>query len=334
MKINIGEMLTYRRAHDSLGEAQFIARYIAPVAHPINDPQGNVQAYALKIGSSRVAFCAHTDSVHNRQNPEPRQRVAFDAQRAEYFVADEKQRDCLGADNAAGCYVLLRMIAADVPGLYVFFRGEERGGIGSSYIAKHCADLFSGIDAAIAFDRRGTGSIITEMMIGKTCSDAFAQSLADGLDLGHALDDTGSFTDTANLAGLVAECTNVSCGYESEHSAHETLDADYLDLLADACVAFFSGDAALVIEREPGDFASSQFAQDFSYDDSFCELESMTDAEITEFVHWSSERDLVAMLKDARARIRAANSWRDFEPAEMEQEQDDAYNLLALSFDT
>jgi hypothetical protein len=286
-------MLTYRRAHDSPGEAAFIQRFIAPVAQPLTAPCGTVHAYAVRVGvGSRIAFCAHTDSVHNRQNPAVHQRVAFDSVRGEYFVADPKQRDCLGADNAAGCYVLLRMIEHRVPGLYLFFRGEERGGIGSGWLCENRPELFVGIDAAIGFDRRGTNSIITEMMVGRTCSDAFADSLADELRLRHSPDPTGSFTDTANLAALVPECTNVSVGYENEHSADETLDAAYVERLVAACVDAFTVTPALHIEREPGDF--------HDYRPSYCSLAGMTDKEIEELVLCSTYDELVRLLKDAR----------------------------------
>jgi hypothetical protein len=320
-QMHIADMLTYRRAHDSQGEREFIARYIAPVAHPVADANGAVMAYALKIGQSRYCFSAHTDSVHNRQNDSARQPVAFDAHLREYIVGDASQRDCLGADNAAGCYVLLKMIGARVPGLYVFFRGEERGGIGSSWIAENARDLFSGIDAAIAFDRKGTSSIITEMACGKTCSDAFANSLGDALGLGHAPDPTGSFTDTANLAEFIAECTNVSCGYANEHSSAESLDAEYLERLADACIATFSSDCELVIEREPGDFNSREWSQWQEPD--YCDLESMTDEEIKALVHWGSENDLIATLRDARDRLRHYQSWDEW--------GEDASSLPALS---
>lgn len=289
--LQLDAMLSYRRAHDSAGEAAFIARYIAPVAKPIKAPDGTVHAYAVRIGAgSRIAFCAHTDSVHNRQNPAIFQRVAFDTVRGEYFVADPKQRDCLGADNAAGCYVLLRMIQAKVPGLYLFFRGEERGGIGSGWITENKPELFGRIDAAIAFDRRGTNSIITEMMVGRTCSDKFALSLADELGMRHSPDPTGSFTDTANLAELVPECTNVSVGYENEHSADETLDAAYVEKLVTACVRAFSALPALHFERQPGDFSTRQRFT----------LAMLTDEDIEELVAMSSPDELVQILKDAR----------------------------------
>lgn len=261
----IAEMLSYRRAHDSEGEAEFIKRFILPLRPTaLCDEDSVVHALHLRIpnadGSpSDRAFCAHTDSVHNRQITTARQAVGFDTLRREFFVSDEKQRDCLGADDAAGCYVLIRLIEAGVPGMYVFFRGEERGGIGSSFTVSQAPELFEGVKHAIQFDRRGTSSIITEMMRGRTCSDQFAKALGAALCIGHKIDPTGSFTDTANLAEIVPECTNVSVGYEHEHSAQETLDARYLLALVDHCIdAFSDSGLQLPVERMPGEYEDAR----------------------------------------------------------------------------
>jgi hypothetical protein len=296
----IAEMLTYRRAHDSAGEHEFIARYIAPHASPVTDAAGIVYAYVATVGDApRVAWCAHTDSVHNRTLAHTRQRVSYDAARKEFFVGDKMQRDCLGADNAAGVFVLLEMLAARVPGRYFFFRGEERGGIGSSWIVANRADLFTGIDAAIQFDRRATHSVITHMAVGRTCSDAFADSLADALDMNHECDDGGSFTDTANVAAIVRECTNVSVGYEWEHSRSETLNARYLIALASACIAAFKhGTDALVIERDAGAY------DDAVRTDSFGDL---SDDDISELVYGCDGRELVRIMRAARDEIRELN---------------------------
>lgn len=271
----IGEMLSYRRAHDSEGEKEFVERFIMPLKPAIIISNEN-EVYGYKVvihdkdgKTRRRAFCAHVDSVHNRTLTHTRQSVGYDATRKEFYVSDTKQRDCLGADDAAGCYVLLRMIEAKVPGLYMFFRGEERGGIGSSGIVEDYPTNFEGIDYAIQFDRRGTESIITDMMCGTTCSDEFAMTLAAELGMGHKVDRTGSFTDTATIAALVPECTNVSVGYDFEHSSNEVLDTDYLLDLADACVRTFSrDDLDLPLMRKANDFgdSNSYTSPMFSYD--------------------------------------------------------------------
>lgn len=304
--VDMGEMLTYRRAHDSIGELAFIERYVSPrVTDAVVAEDGTIHAFHVAIpnadGSpSRYAFIAHTDSVHNRHNPEPRQKVAYDATLQQFIVADPKQRDCLGADDAAGCYVLCRMIDAGVPGLYVFFRNEERGGIGSGYVAEYRQDLFDGIDAAIQFDRRGTRSIITQMACGRTCSDAFAKSLSGALDMGHELDPTGSFTDTANLIYLVPECTNISVGYDAEHSSSETQAAWYIEELAERCITVFAADPGLVIEgvTEAQRWDSApRYGEAMPYDVDLCD---MTDADLAWIVDNNTPEVVVGLLKAAR----------------------------------
>ena len=298
MKI-LAEMLTYRRAHDSAGEAEFIERFILPLdPSVIADKQGTVHAYTVTVpGNKRALFAAHTDSVHNRTLPATRQTIGFDTERQEFFVNNPKQRDCLGADDAAGVYVLTEMIAAQVPGTYMFFRGEERGGIGSGYVADHRCDLLDGFDYAIQFDRRGTSSIITQMMVGRTCSDAFARSLADVLGMGHKPDPTGSFTDTANLSAIIPECTNISIGYENEHSQYETLDAGYLLALTAAMIRTFAEPPKLTLERDPDQPATFDYVS----------LLDLDDMEIADLVEFSDNDTLTAILIAAREEIANAS---------------------------
>lgn len=314
----IGAMLTYRRPHDSMGEAEFIKRYILPFnPEAISEKGGDTHAYVVRIYDPKktkltTAFCAHTDSVHNRQNQEPRQPVGFDIAVREFYVSDPAQRDCLGADDAAGCYVLLRLMEANVPGLYVFFRGEERGGIGSSYITDHRQDLFAGIERAIQFDRRGTGSVITEMMCGRTCSDEFAEAIGKALDMGHEIDPTGSFTDTANLSEIVPECTNISVGYEHEHSSNETLNAAYLLALVDRCITVFSdSELDLPTKRMPADYRTGSsgfwkgqtqvggYASEYGISVSAYDLPEMTTKELVELVDCMTYEELVELLREA-----------------------------------
>jgi hypothetical protein len=40
-------------------------------------------------------------------------------------------------------------------------------------------------------------------------------------------DDTGVYTDTAEFIDFIPECTNISVGYDMEHSERETLDMDH-----------------------------------------------------------------------------------------------------------
>jgi hypothetical protein len=233
------EMLETRRPAGSKSERAFIARHIRPLGVD-QDEAGNL---IKRIGDAPVLWSSHTDTVHKQGG---RQRISL--LNDTVHVTDS---NCLGADNAAGIWLMREMILSKIPGLYIFHRQEESGGIGSSHIANHDPGLVDGMKAAIAFDRRGTRSIITHQWAGRTCSDAFGESLAQSLGMGMTLDDGGSFTDTASYIDLIGECTNVSAGFQNEHSKSETLNLTHLLTLRESLLrADFS---TLVFEREPGE---------------------------------------------------------------------------------
>lgn len=147
----------------------------------------------------------------------------------------------LGADDKAGTAVMLYMMAHNVPGIYYFFIGEERGGIGSnalSSIYDKC-DYLTDVKYCVSFDRRRTTSVITHQLGRQCCSDEFAQALCDELNKGGlnlSLDPTGVYTDSASLMEDIAECTNISVGYYNEHKKTEMQNISYLKRLAEAAV--------------------------------------------------------------------------------------------------
>jgi hypothetical protein len=67
--------------------------------------------------------------------------------------------------------------------------------------------------------------------------------------MNHRSDSTGSFTDTANYDHIIPECTNLSVGYFSAHSARETQLLDYIIKLKDAFIRIDC--EALVTDRDP-----------------------------------------------------------------------------------
>jgi hypothetical protein len=147
----------------------------------------------------------------------------------------------LGADDKAGTAVMLYMMDHNIPGLYYFFIGEERGGIGSRALSSIYSkvDYLTSIKKCVSFDRRRTTSVITHQMGRQCCSNEFGQALCDeynkhGLDL--SLDTTGVFTDSASFIDDISECTNVSVGYYNEHRGTEIQNISYLKRLAEASV--------------------------------------------------------------------------------------------------
>ena len=198
------------------------------------DEYGN---YYKIVGNPHIMFTAHLDTAddikktvnHKIENNKDGEIISTDGS------------SILGADNKAGVTVLTYMINSNVEGLYYFFIGEERGRLGSITLANNFKniDYLNDIDSCVSFDRKGTSSVITHQMGIRCCSDAFAMGICDELGkngLDFILDNTGIFTDSLSFINLIPECTNISVGYENEHTELEKLDITFLDKLCKAVV--------------------------------------------------------------------------------------------------
>lgn len=223
------DILSYKRSYDSYGELAVIMKYIIPIPGVQKDKYGN---YWIKQGDAPVLWSCHTDTVH-RMDKEDRNDIRQKLAVTQDGMIWSQDGSCLGADNGVGIWLMLKMLEAGVEGLYVFHREEEIGGLGSRDFARTKAKMLKDYKYAIAFDRRRTTSVITHQG-WRTCSDAFADSLIEQLGMGHKKDDGGTFTDTKSYADIIPECTNISAGFEGEHSAMEQLDIQYVGRLLDA----------------------------------------------------------------------------------------------------
>jgi hypothetical protein len=188
-------------------------------------------------------WSSHTDSVHSKDGY---QRI--EVRDGIISLPKKSKSGCLGADDAAGNWGMMEMIKAKVPGLYVFHFAEEIGCKGSGGIANETPEFLDGIQSAIAFDRRGFTSVITHQR-SRTASDNFARSVAAQLPKRFKPDPTGVLTDTKIYMGIVPECSNLSVGYQHEHSAFETLDTNHLFELRDHMVKIDA--SKFLIERDP-----------------------------------------------------------------------------------
>lgn len=158
-------------------------------------------------------------------------------------LAKTPESTCLGADDATGNYIMLRLLQAGVKGIYVFFRDEEIGGLGSNYFATNpkVMPLIEQLTHCISFDRMGYDSIITHQACGRCASDMFADELGKRIKaadptgtLDLFADPTGSFTDSANFADLISECSNISVGYFKQHTVKESQDIGFVEKLTAA----------------------------------------------------------------------------------------------------
>lgn len=232
--------LSLKREHGGETEAKFVAWLCKQVTPTMIDGGGNIH---VELGKSRTIFTAHTDSVHHEEGENKIRKTLT------HWHADGA---ALGADDGCGIALMLHMIAAGIPGRYIFFRGEECGGIGSNWLASEMPQLLKRYDRAIAFDRAGLSDVITHQAGGRCCSDVFANALADAMNVNGLMytpDNTGVYTDTAEFTGLIPECTNLSVGYAHQHGDKEELNL--LHFLAVADVVTKIDWEALPTNRDP-----------------------------------------------------------------------------------
>ena len=209
------------------------------------DGAGNLHVDNRSLSSHRTLFVAHVDTVHRSEGKNKIRKTKT------HWHA---KGDVLGADDGAGVALLFHMIWSGVAGYYIFTQGEERGGVGARYLADKMPQLLKEFDRAIAFDRRGIDSVITHQGWGRCCSDEFGNALAEELmknneQLMMLNDDTGVYTDTAEFVDIIPECTNISVGYDKEHTQAESLNLVYYQHLCSS-VILVDWDS-LPVQRDP-----------------------------------------------------------------------------------
>jgi len=245
----LARALSMMRPHNSEGTKR-LTDWLEERAHKLpnamigRDGAGNLHVDTRLNSSNRTLFVAHVDTVHRKEGPNKIRQTNT------HWYADGA---ALGADDGAGVAMLMHLMYSGVPAYYIFTQGEECGGIGATFLAKHWGDGLAKFDRAIAFDRRGIDSVITHQGRGRCCSDAFADALSAALNADDTLmylpDNTGVYTDTAEFIEVIPECTNISVGYYSEHSDKESLDILHFQALADR-VALIDWDS-LPTDRDP-----------------------------------------------------------------------------------
>lgn len=204
---------------------------------PSNLEKDKFGNYYKIIGNSDVMFTSHLDTASYKKSKI--NLFSFTEGSDEFICTDGTT--ILGADDKAGVAVMLYMMEHNIPGIYYFFMGEERGCIGSSAVASELESFpfLNGVKKVISFDRRNYHSIITYQMGGVCCSDEFAKELASALNaagMDMKLDPTGILTDSACFMDDMPEITNISVGYFNEHTGEEVQNMTFLIELAEACV--------------------------------------------------------------------------------------------------
>ncbi len=267
--VTLAAILQWKRPHDSAAEVHFVSWLHQELARRGANfkvgPGGCVVVTMALRGKGKkkapivpkIMFSCHTDTVHRECSG--KQNILYDAGMGHIFLdkKDPTSGSCLGADDGAGIWLCLEMIRAKVPGVYVFHRGEEVGGVGSRAMLRDEKAWLENFDVAIAFDRKGQEDIITHQGGQRCASDAFGLALAKALnslqpgEFKYKLSQNGSFTDTKVYAGVISECLNVSCGYENAHSQDETLNYEHLVLMRNALIGVDWHTLVSAAERDP-----------------------------------------------------------------------------------
>lgn len=202
----------------------------------ITDEIGN---YYLKIGTSDTMFTCHLDTAAHKKE-KVYHVVENNTTKGEQIFVSTDKTTVLGADDRTGVLIILHMIENNVPGLYYFFIGEERGTVGSSGILKSNPTFFKDYKKCIAFDRRSYGSVISKQYGSTCCSPAFSEALVNEMNIHTKYqwkdDPTGIYTDSAVFMNIIPEITNLSVGYFNEHTEYEYQNITYLERLCKAVV--------------------------------------------------------------------------------------------------
>jgi hypothetical protein len=258
MLVNI---LSWPRDHDSENEKMFcdwMKRHLS-LKHAVRIHQEGAFSVTIPIPAEKGAkpsstlFSCHVDTASDRAcKTGERKRLAYDPNFGTIFLEKDSPGGCLGADDGAGVWLMLKMIEQNKPGTYLFHRGEERGGISARAIASKEVPWISQFELAVAFDRPRTNEIITHQGSMECASQKFAKALCAELNK-HSMEykpsDRGVYTDTKEYRRLVAECINVGVGYEGQHGRAETQDYAHLCALLTAILAVDWD--ALPVDRDP-----------------------------------------------------------------------------------
>lgn len=241
-------MLSYKRPEGDLYQEIFNERFLKPIMGK-PDGFGNFICKVTTKGEivtdsdlflyslpDNIAFMAHHDTVHRTGGIQKLEIFNARHRNKTFRAVGAVDSDCLGADCTTGCWLILEMIKAKVPGIYIIHTGEEIGGIGSGALVESQPDWLNQLEFAISFDRKGDSEIITHQIGGRSCSTEFAVDLGNLLGLGMKPSSSGVYTDSAEYIYDVAECTNISVGYYGQHTKDEIQDLDYLVLLRRALI--------------------------------------------------------------------------------------------------
>lgn len=231
-------ILRYNRANPK----SFIEEVLMPFLDELGldyDVDAHYNVYIVNGESPKDLYIAHADTCDSEDTPMFKELEVVSSIVA---LPSNTEHKCLGADDGAGVYILMKLLEAGIEGHYLFTTGEERGLIGMSYWVSqsHNIDTLVGVENCYEFDRQGTEELIV-FQSGKLMADlhwAFKLSEelgAYGLDMYPS--SKGVYTDNFLLEGIVPNVVNIAVGYSQQHSKYESLDTRHVENLLRAWIS-------------------------------------------------------------------------------------------------
>ena len=166
----------------------------------------NKKEYLVAIGNIPIALVAHMDTVFSS----PVSTLYYDQRKNVMWSPDG-----LGADDRAGVFAIIKIIQSGLRPSIILTTDEECGGLGASALAEEKCPI-PDLKYMIQLDRRGTNDCVFY--------DCGTTEFIDYVETFGFCEAFGSFSDISFLMPAWDICgTNLSVGYEDEHSKTETL---------------------------------------------------------------------------------------------------------------
>ena len=200
------KIMTMRQDELKKSLAVFLNKYYSNVIE--------TDKYLAASGSIPVGLVAHLDTV-------------FKFPPSEFYYDHKKHTlwspDGLGADDRAGVYAIIKIIAESPKNLpsIIFTTDEEMGGLGARELVKQNCP-FPNLKFLIELDRQGENDCVFY-----NCANPDFTTYIESFGFKKAM---GSFSDISFLMPKWQICgTNLSVGYKYEHSYSEILNFKHLN---------------------------------------------------------------------------------------------------------
>lgn len=180
--------------------------------YPKNHSRFLTKYFSFYEGNIPILLVAHLDTVF----PKTPEEIFYDK---EAHIMWSPQG--LGADDRAGVFSILQILARGYKPHILFTTDEEVGGIGAKMLVHHFPDCPFNIKYIIELDRQGDLDCVFY-----NCANEDFQKYIESFNF---ITDWGTFTDISIICPLWRIAgVNLSVGYKNEHSMIETLNTNSL----------------------------------------------------------------------------------------------------------